>query len=63
MKLAAHGRGPARDYWPFVPKNADEARQGENSGKMPWVLGGSLFLIIAAFSTIFAFTAIFSAHQ
>ena len=61
---------PARDdragsvrRWPFAPKSPDEARQGETAGLMRWVLGVSIVMIIAAFGTLYAYTALFTAHQ
>lgn len=64
MEPATNGRpGAARSYWPFTPKNAEEARQGETSGHMRWVLGVSVVLIVVAFGSLYAYTVFFTPHQ
>ena len=64
MDPATNGRpGSARNYWPFTPKNAEEARQGETSGNMRWVLGLSLALVTAGFAALYVYTLVFTAHQ
>ena len=45
-----------------IEKNTMEARQAENSGRMPIVLGLSILFIIVAFAAVYAFTTIFGAH-
>ena len=44
-------------------KTETDARQGENSGRMPFVLGLSVLFIIVAFSGVYGYTMLFSAHQ
>jgi len=64
MKPATSRRGGfARRYWPFVPKSAEEASQGEKGGHMQWVLGLSVAFIVAAFAAVYIYTSIFAAHQ
>ena len=64
MDPATNGRrGVARNFWPLRPKNAEEARQGETSGHMRWVLGVSVVSVIIVFGALYTYTALFTAHQ
>lgn len=64
MDPATNGRpGAARNYWPFVPKNAEEARQGETSGHMRWVLAASTVLVIFLFAAVYVYTMGSTAHH
>ena len=48
---------------PTEIKTAVQARQGENSGRMPIVLGLSVLLIVAAFAALYVYSAIFPTHH
>lgn len=62
MKPQSYGtRG--QEKWPQVPKDSEEASQGEKGGRMQWVLGGSIALVIACFSAVYAHSAFFTPHQ
>ena len=65
MDPANNGRaaGVERGRWPFAPKTAEEASQGEKSGRMRWVLGSSITLIVASFAALYFYTVVFTAHQ
>lgn len=41
----------------------DNARQGETSGHMRWVLGVSLTLIVVAFGAIYVMTTMYAPHS
>ena len=44
-------------------KTATDARQGENSRRMPIVLGLSVLLIVIGFSVIYGYSVMFPAHH
>ncbi len=44
-------------------KTATDARQGENSRRMPIVLGVSVLLILIGFSLVYGYSVMFPTHH
>ncbi len=44
-------------------KTATDARQGENSRRMPIVLGLSVLLIVIGFSIVYGYSVMFPTHH